>query len=427
MAVKVSSTAVLLATSVFLARTLGPSGYGAYAFAYSIVAFAVLFAQLGIPELTVREVSQRLALERGSLLARYLKSARTGSIILSIIVAMCVGVALLVAELGEAQQRQLMLAGLPVILLMPAIALSGAIIRGTGRVVQGVLGPQLFRPGLFLALLLVATVMQFEMTPLLAMILQSSACALVMIESAVRARRALPRLGNAAAVAPERYRRWSTAALMFSGIAVIHLINSKFDTIALGVLTNDTQVGLYAVGVQMAQAAAAMLLITAVVVMPGISRASAQNDLETTEQLCRQSAFYSVAGAICALIGFVVLGRWAIGLVFGAQYEPVWTATLILIGGQTANAFFGPVGILLNMRGEERSTFIITALAALVNVALNFYLIPRYGLEGAAIATAIAMLLWNIVLWLRALLIWGINTSAIPNGLLLRYLRQTDG
>jgi O-antigen/teichoic acid export membrane protein len=51
---------------------------------------------------------------------------------------------------------------------------------------------------------------------------------------------------------------------------------------------------------------------------------------------------------------------------------------------------------LLNMTGHERPAQRIVWVAALVNLGLNLWAIPRFGIEGAAVATALSMALWNV-------------------------------
>ncbi|MDJ0571261.1 MAG: polysaccharide biosynthesis C-terminal domain-containing protein, partial [Pleurocapsa sp. MO_192.B19] len=52
------------------------------------------------------------------------------------------------------------------------------------------------------------------------------------------------------------------------------------------------------------------------------------------------------------------------------------------------NVSTGSVGLLLNMTGNESYTLISRVSSTVLNVVLNALLIPRWGLEGAAIATA---------------------------------------
>jgi O-antigen/teichoic acid export membrane protein len=65
----------------------------------------------------------------------------------------------------------------------------------------------------------------------------------------------------------------------------------------------------------------------------------------------------------------------------------------------------GPAEYLLNMLGEQKLCAFVLSGAALLNIALNFILVPRFGLVGAASATAISLIsaaLMNaVVVWRR--------------------------
>ena len=56
----------------------------------------------------------------------------------------------------------------------------------------------------------------------------------------------------------------------------------------------------------------------------------------------------------------------------------------------------GSVGFILQMTGKERVYQYILLVALFFNILLNIFLIPRYGIEGAAIASAFSLLFWNI-------------------------------
>jgi O-antigen/teichoic acid export membrane protein len=81
---------------------------------------------------------------------------------------------------------------------------------------------------------------------------------------------------------------------------------------------------------------------------------------------------------------------------FGEAFEAGATCLVWLAAGQAVNALCGPVMYLLNMTGHERPAQRIVWAAALVNLALNLWAIPRFGIAGAAVATALSMALWNV-------------------------------
>jgi len=63
------------------------------------------------------------------------------------------------------------------------------------------------------------------------------------------------------------------------------------------------------------------------------------------------------------------------------------------------------------MAGEQRICAAVYAATFVVNLALNYALIPRFGLHGAATATAIALVLETIAVYLAVRWRLGLNCS----------------
>ena len=60
------------------------------------------------------------------------------------------------------------------------------------------------------------------------------------------------------------------------------------------------------------------------------------------------------------------------------------------------SAFAGPAGNLLQMTGRQLIYMNVLFVGALINIILNYFLIPIYGIEGAAIASMCSLLFWNL-------------------------------
>jgi O-antigen/teichoic acid export membrane protein len=90
-------------------------------------------------------------------------------------------------------------------------------------------------------------------------------------------------------------------------------------------------------------------------------------------------------------------GRWLLTTVFGAAFSSGTTSLAILAAGQLINAATGPVGVLLNMTGRERKTARGHAVALGVQLVSGVVLIPRWGVEGAAAATALSVAARNLI------------------------------
>jgi O-antigen/teichoic acid export membrane protein len=100
--------------------------------------------------------------------------------------------------------------------------------------------------------------------------------------------------------------------------------------------------------------------------------------------------------ACCAVI--LAFGRPLLAL-FGANFESGYSVMFILSVGMLARAAVGPAERLLNMLGERKPCAVVYAIAFAINLALCVILIPRIGIEGAAVATSAALVCESIMLY----------------------------
>ena len=82
---------------------------------------------------------------------------------------------------------------------------------------------------------------------------------------------------------------------------------------------------------------------------------------------------------------------------FGEEFSAGVAPLIVLATGQIINAICGPVMYILTMTGKEKKARNIIIVASVINLGLNFYLIPIHGLMGAACATAISTVVWNVL------------------------------
>jgi O-antigen/teichoic acid export membrane protein len=112
-----------------------------------------------------------------------------------------------------------------------------------------------------------------------------------------------------------------------------------------------------------------------------------------------QSIKWTFWPSLAATALLLLFGRPILGL-FGAQFTDGYHLMFILAVGLLARAAIGPIERLLNMLGEQRICAMVYATAFAVNLALCFALIPLFGMAGAAIATASALIIESIMLFI---------------------------
>jgi O-antigen/teichoic acid export membrane protein len=81
---------------------------------------------------------------------------------------------------------------------------------------------------------------------------------------------------------------------------------------------------------------------------------------------------------------------------FGEEYI-IGASTLFILGlAQLINTAVGANGYIMNMCGYEKVLLINDIFMAVINIILNYIMIPKYGIMGAAIATAISIASFNL-------------------------------
>jgi O-antigen/teichoic acid export membrane protein len=197
--------------------------------------------------------------------------------------------------------------------------------------------------------------------------------------------------------------------IMLGGLAVI---NSRIDILMLGALKGAGAVGVYAVVSRVTSLIVFALGILNSVLSPTFATLYAEGKREQLQQVVTHSTRLISLFALVMTLGLIAL-RYSILQLFGAEFIQGQTALIILSIGYLVNALTGSVGLLLNMTRHAKFSAATVAFAALLNVCLNWLLIPKWGVNGAATATAISMIVGNVIsaIWVRQKL--GIKSTAI--------------
>jgi O-antigen/teichoic acid export membrane protein len=98
---------------------------------------------------------------------------------------------------------------------------------------------------------------------------------------------------------------------------------------------------------------------------------------------------------------------------FGPDFTAAQTSLQILALGHLVAAATGPVGYLLNLTGFQDFSARILGVSAVANILLNGLLIPIFGMEGAAFATAATVTGSNVALYILSVRKLGVHASIL--------------
>lgn len=385
--------AVVLAflTSVVLARSLGPDGYGTVAYVLSWVAVLSAVAGLGMDRIVVREVSS--ARERGVpgvALGLVGETSRAAALSGAGSVLLAVGIVYLL-RLPPGLTLAFLVA-LPLAILEPLSRLRMAALQGLGRVLLGQVPELLIRPGLMLVGIILAWILgpdPLQPAVALGISLLSAAAGWTLGDQLLRT--ALK--GSEVSSPPP----WLALAAPLLLVQILHVITNRADIIILGMFRPAADVGVFNVAARLAELLGMALIATNFVLAPRLARAWTREDHGAAQRLLTEATRGVALLSLLMAVGLGIAGPWILRL-YGSEFVGAFIPLMILVGGRLVSAAFGSVGIVLVTVGREGALLAGVAAGAATNVLLNFLLIPSHGAIGAAVATSLGIVVWNSVM-----------------------------
>ena len=398
--IKATHALIVFASSIVLARALGPAGYGVMTYVIALVHLLSTPSELGVPNLAVREVAITNARKDWGRMRGFIRWAHTTIGVISVILACGGAVALLLfGDELEPVKRTCMWLGIVLVPLASLNMLRSSMLRGLRKVLLGQLPEQIIRPLAFLLLILGLNFVGNGLaSPVVALSAHIVSVIIAFLCGMLLFFRHRPR-ELAGAVPQFAGRSWLASSIPFGLTALMQLINGKTDILILGMFRADADVGIYRVSVQIAALVVFGLQVVNAIQGPHIAHLFAKGDMPRLQKMITRSAQAIFAFALAAVLAIVLFGEFLIETLFDPAFSAAYIPLVIICVGQLVNAAIGSVGSLLNMTGHEKDTMTSVFIGATINVTLNFALTPTWGPIGAAIATTTTLITWNLIMW----------------------------
>ena len=394
-----------------LTHLLGAKEFGAYAWALSWMMIMRLVVTLGYDIFVVREVAVLAPNGNWAQLRGLVRRCNQTVIGVSLVaLPVTAGLGALVAGVRSSQFAALAvgLLGLPLLGLM---TMRQAVVQGLSRVITSRLPEDLVYPVIFLALVVGAKLFWPEtLDATVATGLRVASLVLALGLAIVLVRRYFPKnIGPAEYTYELKRLAASSIPLVIIGSANVFL--SEFGTIVVGAAIGSAAAGGYAVAVKIAFTLTLIEFAANQALGPIVANLHVRG-----EHRRLQSALTKTARAV---VGLAALGG-ALIIVFAApilaffvpDYSGSEDVLRVLVVAWLLNLAAGPCGLLMVMTGRERDAAAALTSAAIVCVPLTIGLTSALGSIGAALATAITMAMWNVILVWRSWTVWRLDTTA---------------
>ena len=196
-------------------------------------------------------------------------------------------------------------------------------------------------------------------------------------------------------------------------VASMSLIVAYTDILMIGFIEQKSQVGIYDIAIKFSAIASIFLTAINAYVMPKFAEYFGQGNMAELKKTVRQSSFLIFWTSCPFLIICLFLSGYLMSL-YGAEFVVGKLALQILLISQFISSICGSVGYLLQMTNNQVIFQNIFLIATILNVLLNFILIPKYGITGAAIASFTSTVFWNVVSVIMVKRKLGFSTVYIP-------------
>lgn len=178
--------------------------------------------------------------------------------------------------------------------------------------------------------------------------------------------------------------------------SAVFVVLYQADTLMLGIFRTEAEVGVYAIALKLAVLTNFILGSVQTISAPKFSQLYHSGDLEQLKIVAQGSTMISFWVSMPIILISLLFGNQILGL-FGQEFKAGYVALLFLLVGQFVNVAAGGCGQFLGMTGHEKKLRNIIIFAGALNIVLNVILIPRYAVNGAAVATMVTLITWNVM------------------------------
>lgn len=393
---KITGGIIQYLSLIILARLLGVSTFGLFVLGVTVIEFVAVFGRLGLDGAVVKFVSLYNAVHdnsrtKGTIIEALKYSFLSGTILASVLWILP---KLLYTNLfnkpGLPETIKILAFSLPFSALL-IVALNST--QGFKTMSYTVFGQNLFNPAVNLLLFIIFFLAGFKLYgAVAAYILAAFFTAILSLYFLIKI---FPPIRTSASISETgKLFRFS---IPFLGIMLMLALIQWTDVMLVGHFRTSYEVGIYNAAVKTALLLNTILLSFSHIFSPIISELYEKSEMEKLGHLFKIVTRWSFTISLPVFLIIVLLSKEIMEL-FGRDFAKACVPLIILASAQLVNAGTGPATHILIMAGKHNLMVINTAAICLINILLNYLLIPVHGIVGAAVASSTSIILFNTIM-----------------------------
>ncbi len=369
-----------------IANFLGVGDTGRYTTVLAFTTIIVVFVDLGLSNVLVREVARKKEQAQA-----YLSTVLASKIVLSICSYLLL--VILVNVLGYDMEYRHMVYLSGVTMLFDSLHLSlYSVLRGYGILkheARGIILSQAIT-------LIFGTTFLYLGFPIIFLILAFTIASFVNVLYIGTILKKTYELSLVPVFDKKIFKHLSRIAVPFAFAAIFARVYSYIDGLLLKSMLGDIAAGLYAIPMKITFAFQFIPFALVASLYPRMSEYFTSNK-KRLAQIFHQGLVYLSIVAFPIAVGIAVLAKDIILLIYTEDYIASVVPLQILMTGLVFFFLSFPIGACLNACNRQATQTGIAGVVMLINIGLNIMLIPIYGIIGASIAALVGNVLLVVI------------------------------
>ncbi len=184
--------------------------------------------------------------------------------------------------------------------------------------------------------------------------------------------------------------------------AIIGRVFQWTDSFFIGFFSTAADVGLYNAAVPISLLLGFSPYIFTQMFEPLINKEFSKKNMNTIKQLTQQVGKWVYVVNLPIFILILIFPGELLNILFGSEYIFAENALRILIIGAIFISISEISARIITMLGKSKMFFFDIAFTAIINLVLNIFLIPKYGIDGAAFSTSLSSVILSFIFIFQA-------------------------
>ena len=163
-------------------------------------------------------------------------------------------------------------------------------------------------------------------------------------------------------------------------VLLMTTLNYRVDVIMLKQFVTSAEVGIYSVGVMLAERVWMIPDALKEVMISNLAKGKGTDEVSFVIRICNTAC-------VIVVLGIIALGQPFINLFFGMEYSAAYSVTVVILIGVIFMIYYKMIAAYNIVQGKQKENFFYLVVSVIGNVVANAILIPIYGNIGAAIAS----------------------------------------